>query len=337
MGFNRSLWPHSLLAALLLIAPALAPAAGKTFALVSKNIDDPNFTAVWAGCQEAASNNGDRCLHVGPSDQAHFRAQNQALEQILEEEPDAIAISVTNSSFLAKHAIASARDKAIPIITFDSDFAPEEQGLRATYVGPDNHQVGQRLGKMVERLRRNHNSLCLMSGNPFDTNLEERLAGAKAALLGEHRSDDSHAPDETHGWNQVPRCPWYNDDNPSRSVTQLVTTLRNPQADTLVSVGDWPISDPHSYRRAVEPFRESLLQPRNNLVVIATGELRPADYQLLLQRKVHGLLTIDFQAMGRTSYHQMRRLVEGRSVNEYTPTPFHELYWFEVPPNRAEQ
>ncbi|MFB8828842.1 substrate-binding domain-containing protein [Azotobacter sp. CWF10] len=87
------------------------------------------------GCAEAARAQGDVCRLLGTSGPAHFRKQNQLLEQLLHQDLDSIALLVTQSEWLAEHALRQMSH--IPMITFNADLNPTEQHLRRSHVGFD--------------------------------------------------------------------------------------------------------------------------------------------------------------------------------------------------------
>ncbi|WP_203141002.1 substrate-binding domain-containing protein [Marinobacter mangrovi] len=317
MDFRRRV-TESLLFVFLFAIPA-AYGQGLTFALVSKSLQDANFIAAARGCEAAASEDGNHCLHVGPEGAAHFRSQDLAIRRLLKQDVDGIALSVTNGAYLARQSLKQVTKRNIPLITFDSDLPEDLHVLRSAYVGPDNRVIGQQLGGIVNRFM-NEGTLCLMSASPFDTNLNERLMGVRQALTGDPQPDEPGLLAGENGWTETGRCPWYNADDNSRAVTQVFTAYTYEHSDAIVSVGAWPLLDYNRLREALLPFRDGL-RSREKLFILATGGLRPQDYSLMDEGLIQGFVSIDFEAMGRTSYDVLKRLHEGRAVEEYWPTP----------------
>ncbi|TBW49501.1 sugar ABC transporter substrate-binding protein [Marinobacter halodurans] len=292
---------------------------GLTFALISKSLQDANFIAAARGCEQAASEDGNHCVHVGPKGAAHFRNQDLAIRHLLERDVDGMALSVTNGEYLARKSLAQVAERNIPLITFDSDLPDDLHSLRQAYVGPDNAEIGRQLGRIVN-LFMDGGTLCLMSASPFDTNLNERLLGVRQALTGDPTPDEPGLLTGENGWTETGRCPWYNADDKSRAVTQVFTAYTYEHSDAIVSVGAWPLLDHNRLRSALAPFRDQL-RSREKLFILATGGLRPQDTALMNEGLIQGFVSIDFEAMGRASYEVLKRLHEGRAVKEYWPTP----------------
>ncbi|BES71492.1 sugar-binding protein [Marinobacter nanhaiticus D15-8W] len=296
---------------------------GLNFVLVSKNIDDANFVAAARGCAEAARAEGDACMHLGPSGAAHFRAQDKVVRQVLEQEVDGIAISVTNGEFLAKHSLRKLEGRNIPFITFDSDMPAPYQDLRKAYVGPDNEEIGYSLGEIVNQFKRS-GSLCLMSASPFDTNLNQRLIGVREALADQLIDTASQPLQGESGWFETGRCPWFNADDSRRAVTQIFAAFTYEDSDAVVSVGGWPLVDTDRLRSVLTEYAEHLGSDKR-VFVSATGELRPEDYALLHDGLVQGFVSIDFEAMGREVYRVLKSLSDGRVVDSIRRTPVRQV------------
>lgn len=282
-------------------------AADRTFVVVGKSADDINFIDVFAGCQEQARIHGDRCIQGGPEGTAHFREQNAALRSAIEKAPDGIALSVTKGRFLAQSALSHPRADEPALITFDSDFGPAYRDLRQAYVGPDNELIGKALAQMLLATDTPPGKVCFLSSDSGDTNLKERVAGARRHL--EARS----------AWREAERCPLYNGDSVAGALKQLDHVLSNGIASAVISVGAWPILAPERFRTIVTRSRERGSGPVP--ILVAAGSLRDVDYRLLAGRKVDGFVSIDFKEMGRRVYKTLRKLNEGKQVPEFIESP----------------
>ncbi|XOZ32152.1 substrate-binding domain-containing protein [Halomonadaceae bacterium KBTZ08] len=278
----------------------------RTFVVVGKSHEDINFIEVYAGCQEEARKHGDRCIQGGPSGQAHFRKQNEALRKAIIQQPDGIALSVTKGSFLKENALRRWDSDHAPLITFDSDFERELQHLRQAYVGPSNRLIGKKLAQLLVKTGKSPSELCFMSSDPEDANLKQRIAGARQYLK------------RNTSWREEPRCPLYNNDAVNAALRQLEYILDKRVASAIISVGAWPVVAAQRYSDVV-----ARAQPEKAPVpiLVATGKLRPIDFRLLARRHVTGYVSIDFKAMGREVYRTLRRLAEGQEVPESIETP----------------
>merc|ERR1711862_49724 len=112
--------------------------------------------------------------------------------------PDGISVSVIDEKIIeeAIDFIDKSSSSGIPIITFDSD-APNSK--RLAYVGTDNFQFGNDLGKMLDKINPNgtkYGIITDMSGGP---NLQLRVDGVRYRL-----EDDNLHPTN---WKEVDYSP----------------------------------------------------------------------------------------------------------------------------------
>lgn len=317
---ERSLSSCSLSAAGLLFGLLLAPfsnAESLQFALVAKRVDQHFFIQVGKGCAEAAQAEGDTCLLLGPSGPAHFRRQNEALEQALDKDLDGIALSVTHSKWLAEHALKRASKP--PLITFDSDLGPAEQHLRRSYVGLDNLAFGRQLGRLVQRFRPQGGRLCILSGSPQDTNLQERIQGIRQQLLRSGRGADGAVDplNGENGWNESQRCPLYSADDQEKALIQLTTLLSTSQVDAIVTTGSWPIYQADAFRRQLGPLLAERGKRGTGPVIIMTAdEPDEAQLELLDEGLVQAYLGAQSRELGRQSYRILKHLARDEPIPE---------------------
>ncbi len=293
-----------------------AQAAPLQFALLAKRLDNPFFRLAGAGCAEAAEARGDRCLLLGAPGPAHFRLQNEALEQALERDLDGIALAVIHSKWLAAHALQHLGKT--PLITFDSDLEPAERHLRRGYVGIDNLAFGHQLGLIVQHLRPQGGTLCVLNSSAQEPNLQARLQGLRQQLRG----DKSHTPGDErlngeNGWHELERCPLYSASDQQSALFQLATLLDSTPVDTLVSLGGWPTHRASEFRRQLGPLLTALAtKGRRPTIVIPTAELDAEQRALLDDGLVQAFLSMETREIGRQSYWMMKRLAQGLEVPE---------------------
>jgi ribose transport system substrate-binding protein len=299
---------------------AWMPAAqALVFGLAGKSATDPNFVAAWHGCADEARKHGDRCVYIGTQGPAHFRTQDSAILEALDRKLDGLAVSITNSEWLAGSSLQKAADRKVPVVTFDSDLAPGRSYLRRSYVGPDNVAFGRQLGLIAKRLRPQGGQVCFMSADPYSPNLNERILGARQHLEDNPLISKDNKLSGKAGWQETSRCPWYNGDDSLRAGAQTAQALTKQSADLVISVGAWPVVDEAQYRRAMAPLRDELASGRKQ-VIIGIGEVAPAQMALLKEGLVHAYVSIDFTQMGRMAYLQLKRLATGRTVSEVVRT-----------------
>ncbi|NHN77321.1 substrate-binding domain-containing protein [Azotobacter chroococcum] len=291
------------------------------FALLAKRVDHPFFIVALEGCTEAAQAQGATCLLLGPAGSRHFRQQNEALERALDRDFDGIALSVTHSRWLAEHALQHLGQA--PLITFDSDLSPAEQHLRRGYVGLDNLAFGRQLGRLAQRFRPHGGRLCILSASPQDTNLRERLQGIRQQLRG-LESAEAERLDGENGWSELKRCPLYSGGDQQSALFQLTTLLNSAQADTIVSLGSWPVHRADEFRRQLGPLLAALdARGARPVIIFPTIELDGAQRALLDEGLVQAFLSMETREIGRQSYRMLKRLAQGLPIPEKTLVDSH--------------
>src|SRR3984957_5821474 len=148
----RYLVSSALAAGVLIALASGAGAQGKkyTFALVPKNTNNPFFDQALAGCKKAEKElkGAVECLYIGPGEHGGGDEQAQIVGDLITKKVDGIAVSPANAAAVAA-ALQGAKAANIPIITFDSDLLEKDKGLRATYIGTHNYDIGVNLAKLV--------------------------------------------------------------------------------------------------------------------------------------------------------------------------------------------
>lgn len=293
------------------------PLFSADYAIISKSVDDANFADTATGCNQAAALNGDRCVHLGPRGPADSRNQVAALRKAARSGKYAgVAISVVLSEEVAK---VVRRDVRVPVISFDSPFLSNDADAAAAYVGTENIAFGRDLAGIAKTLRPAGGTVFLM-GDLHDSNLRQRINGVRRAFYG----DTGDAPDSRlngqNGWREFDRSPWRSGDDIERSLDQVTLMLKSIKPDVFISVGHWPVVDPGRYRKAVAPFAGNLRSGKH-LMIFGVGKITPDLQNLLDDRLIHGLISIDFFEIGRQVYKTLDALSNGRSVPAETIVP----------------
>ncbi|WP_210396138.1 substrate-binding domain-containing protein [Motiliproteus sediminis] len=324
--------PVSLLLTLL-ASPAGWAEAPTRYLLIPKQENSEFFERAKAGCISAARTLADtECLYRGPA-LTDFRAQDQLLQQLLNEQLDGVAISVVRSDYLATNAVAAARTRGIPVVTFDADFDEQDlaaqPGLRRTFIGTDNFQLGFALGERLRQLRPNGGTLCILNGHPDSHNLQLRQQGLRASLKqSRHRLDLRLAESD---WQEHPRCPLYNGDDMQVALAQLQHMLReSSQQDeglALVTLGFWPQLHP-DYADTVAPFR-ALLDRHHTLLLFA--DTLDRQLQHLANGLSHGNVGQMPDVMGYEAIMMLERINTRRAVPRRVVTPLRICYRSDAP------
>lgn len=313
MSLCKSNFSFSLL---LLLAPQIALAAGLTFGIVGKSVDDGNFVDTWQGCQDEAKRFGDQCVHLGAHGPSQPRAQAQAIDEALKiNQFDALAISVTSSKFIAQ----TLQGSNMPVFTFDSPFEAKDASLSRAYIGTDNLAFGRALAKIAKKLRPQGGSICIITAM-HDPNLALRVRGVRQELSGNKEASAEQRLEGAGGWSEAKRCPWNSGDDPVHTMTALTITLNKLLPDVILSVGHWPVLDTVGYRMAVQPMQQDLID-KKKLVIVGVGKIQPEQAALMRDKLVHGYVSIDFPKMGKLTYQVMKAAAEGKPFAPVTYTP----------------
>jgi len=261
--------------AIALMAASLSTAAFAqyTIALVPKNMNNPFFDQARDGCKkaEAESNGAFVCEYIGPGEHGGGDEQLQIVQDLVVRGVDAIAVSPSNAAAMPV-ALQAAKEAGIPVITWDSDLLPEDQGLRVAYIGTHNYAIGVNLAKAVQVIKPNGGSICIQSGGAAAANHNERMQGIRDTLAG---AESSESPGDRltgqNGWTELSGCPLYTDDDFPRSVQQFEDIMAaNPDLDAFVPTGGFPQFIPDANRAAVEPYKGKIADGSLALVVADT-------------------------------------------------------------------
>lgn len=138
----------------------------------------PYWQEATNGFKDAGRVLGVKVSEVGP---ATYSPQDElaAFQQAVASNPSGILVSPSQAG-LFDAEINSAIAKGIPVICADSD-APDSR--RLMFIGTDNVRAGQESAKHLATLLHGQGSIVIITV-PGQTNLEERLKGAKDVLQG---------------------------------------------------------------------------------------------------------------------------------------------------------
>lgn len=300
----------------LMITALSVQADGLRFGLVAKSTSDLNFVAAAQGCQEAAAADGNHCDLLGDEGTASPHVQRFAIEQaIASQRYQGLAISVTNSEFVAQGVAQS----NIPILTFDSPFSKRHAHLSQGYVGTDNRMIGVDIGELALFMRPQGGTVCIMSVQ-HDPNLQQRVEALRQTLAADSPLMKGQRLNGENGWTELDRCPELSRGSNTNALAQIEGLMDNIKPDVILSVGHWPIEDPDAYSKVIRPYLDSL-QSKQPLVIVAVGGVSEGYQRLLSERLIHGLVSINFEEIGKAAYQRMKEAASGRPIPETTFTP----------------
>ena len=225
-------------------------------------MNNPFFDQARDGCMKAAKEiGGVQCLFIGPAD-ATEQEQVQVVQDLITKHVDGIGVSAANAPAIAK-VLARAKEANIPVVTWDSDLLPADKGLRASYIGTVNEQVGIAVAKQAMALKPNGGNYCIQTGGPSAANMNDRIKGMVETLPADK-------------WKQVQGCPLYNNDDFALSITQLTDLLaKYPKIDAVLDAGGAPEMEVKAYRELMDKYKDRLEQPRSRYAV--RGDFAHAD------------------------------------------------------------
>ena len=243
------------------VAPS-ANAQNKVFALVPKNMNNPFFDQARDGCQKAAAEiGGIECYYIGPGEHGGGDEQFQMVQDLIAKKVDGLAVSVANAPAIAK-AAAAAKAAGIPLVTWDSDLLDQDHGLRATYIGTVNTEIGKEIAKRAMALKPDGGTFCIQSGGPSAVNMNERMKGMLETL-----------PEDK--WNQVDGCPLYNNDDFPLSIVQMTDILaKYPDLDAMLNAGGAPQMLPQAYRQLLANYEDRIKSDDLVLLFVETMDVQ---------------------------------------------------------------
>ncbi len=243
-------------------------------AVVPKNLNNPFFDQAKFGCEKAVEEIGAdkvECFFTGPGEHGGGDEQVQIVADLIAKGVDGIAVSPSNAAAIAS-VLPQAKEKNIPVLTWDSDLLPENQDLRVAYIGTYNYDIGVNLAKLAQEIKPDGGTICIQSGGAAASNHNERMQGIRDTLAGA-KSAESPGDRLTgqNGWTEVDGCPLYTNDDFPLSVQQLEDILaKYPDLDAFIPTGGFPQFVPDAYRAAVANYKDRIASGDLALVVADT-------------------------------------------------------------------
>ena len=294
--------------------PAAVSADGYTFALVPKAMNNPFFDLARDGCYKAQDELADvTCEYIGPGEHTELE-QIQIVQDLITKGVDGIAVAPSNAPAMAK-VLKSAADANIPVMTWDSDLLEEDKGLRITYVGTNNYDIGVNLAKLVQARHPDGGSICLQTGGAAAANHNERLKGARDTLAG---ADTGTPPGDAlageGGWSEISGCPLVTNDDGNVAVQGMTDILAaNPDLTAFLSTGAFTQWFDNAYRNAAEPYKAKMDSGELTIVVADTLPMQLAQTKDGLGNGLVGQRPFE---MGYKSMYILKEIVEGNAVDD---------------------
>lgn len=285
-----------------------------TFALVPKAMNNPFFDLARDGCMKAAEDLGNvECLYIGPGE--HTEAEQvQIIQDLISRGVDGIAVSPSNAPAVAR-ALRAAQAAGIPAITWDSDLLPADQGMRETYIGTKNYDIGVNLANLVSERKPEGGTICLQSGGASAANHNERLQGIRDTL-GD--MSDTQPPGERltgqNGWTEVEGCPLFTNDDGAVAVQQLTDILgKFSDLDAFISTGAFTQWSDNAYRSAVDVYKDRIA---NGELVLAMADTLPMQMAQLRDGLSNGQVGQRPYEMGYRAMNILLDIKNNKSVED---------------------
>jgi len=296
------------------ITTPIAAQAEYTFALVPKAMNNPFFDLARDGCFKAQDELDDvTCEYIGPGEHTELE-QIQIVQDLITKGVDGIAVAPSNAPAMAK-VLKAAADAGIPVMTWDSDLLPEDAGLRTTYVGTNNYNIGVHLAELVQERHADGGTICLQTGGAAAANHNERLKGARDTLAGK---DTGAPPGEAlagdGGWTEISSCPLITNDDGNVAVQGMTDILAaNPDLTAFLSTGAFTQWFDNAYRKAAEPYKANMEAGEMTIVVADT---LPMQLEQTADGLGNGLVGQRPFEMGYKAMYVLKDIVEGKDVED---------------------
>ena len=296
-----------------LIAPGVA-SAEYVFALVPKAMNNPFFDLARDGCMQAQDELADvTCEYIGPGEHTEME-QIQIVQDLISKGVDGIAVAPSNAPAMAK-ALKAATAAGIPVMTWDSDLLEKDKGLRTTYVGTYNYDIGKNLAELVSARHPDGGTICLQTGGAAAANHNERLKGARDMLAGEDRgTPPGDSLDGQGGWTEISGCPLITNDDGNIAVQGMTDILAaNPDLTAFLSTGAFTQWYDNAYRQAAAPYKDKMASGEMTIVVADT---LPMQLEQTKEGFGNGLVGQRPFEMGYKAMFILKDIADGKSVED---------------------
>ncbi len=212
-------------------------ASQMTFLLCPKSLNNPYWMAVKLGEQAAAKLVGVDAIFDGPVN-ADAAAQAQKIMSYIGMHVNGIGISPVDDTAIVP-TIKAGLNAGIPMITFDSDAAPNSG--RYVYIGTDNYVAGYAAGQaMAQAIKERYPSkpvikIAILTGGLAALNLNQRIEGFKAGLAA------AKLPNKI----DYVASPFPCNDDTAQAINTISSVMKAyPDLDAWFMSGGWPLFVP---------------------------------------------------------------------------------------------
>ncbi|HEX6508578.1 MAG TPA: substrate-binding domain-containing protein [Chloroflexota bacterium] len=268
-----------------------------TIAIVPKSLQNPVFALANLGGKKRAQELGVNYVFTASAQESAATDIN-IIQGLIQRKVSAIGVSCIDPKAYApvlNHAV----DSGIKVMTWDAD---SPQSKRAVFYGINSRQIGSKMARAMNRLTGGKGKIVIVSGDASALNLNERIAGARAAL----------APGI-----QVVNVLYTNDDIPS-AISQTESAIRaHPDLAGILMVGGWALFS----NEGATPL---LKQHAGKIKVVSFDPIQPV-VAYLRDNIAQSVWTQDYWGWGYQSVTILHGLLMGKKWRKVIPQPSHEV------------
>lgn len=192
-----------------------------TIGVVHNNADHPSITAIVRGMEDEAAIYGAQLVFLDPA----FDPQRQAsmIEDLIAQQVDVIVVNAVDPAAVVP-SLRLAAEAGIPVITQNADTNEDGRQYVETFVGSDSVIQGIAVGQMIREALGGEGNLVILSGNPGQTDVVNRISGMEQSLAG---SNITVLDTQPAGWSK------------DRALTIMQDLLtRYPDIDAVFALDD---------------------------------------------------------------------------------------------------
>lgn len=149
--------------------------------MVCKSLEGEYWGAVSRSAKRQAKAQGVEIFLKAPPSESDTAAQIRAVEQLIAQGVDGIAVAPVDSKALGP-VVRRAIRAGIKVVTLDTDTVDKD---RLAYIGTDNLMAGRKAGEALLKLT-SSGKVAIITGVPTAQNLRQRVEGFRRAMLGTH-------------------------------------------------------------------------------------------------------------------------------------------------------
>jgi ribose transport system substrate-binding protein len=296
-----------------MLAVAAANAADKkTLAIVVKGLDNPFFTVLGNGCKKWNADHAPseyECLYTGPALSSDEAGEVQLVADLIAKGVSGIAISPSNAPAMA--AMLKEKKPSMQVMTIDADLQQADRGLRKTYLGTKNYDMGVKMAQHLMKLNAKGGTVCLQLGNVAANNINERAAGFRDTISGKQGIERLTGQG---GWTEIDGCPVFTNDDIATANQQMAdVTGAHQDLSAFILVGGWAEFGPEAYAANCKQIKARL--DSKKLIVIA-GDTLPPEMAALKAGCSHAQIGQRPFEMGNRAPDVLIDLIAGKKVQD---------------------